>query len=51
VKVLGAKEQAIMDFLHEHIFDPILESPRASDKLKQGVRYQLCVFRNAMLPV
>jgi hypothetical protein len=38
---LGAKEQKIMDFLHERIFDPILESPRASEKLKQGVRYTI----------
>ncbi|HKX10213.1 MAG TPA: hypothetical protein VJN67_18590 [Stellaceae bacterium] len=27
-----------MDFLHERIFDPILQSPQASEKLKQGVR-------------
>lgn len=32
------KEQEIMDFLQEHVFDPILLSPRASEKLKQGVR-------------
>jgi hypothetical protein len=35
---LGHKEQEIMDFLHENVFDPILASPRASVKLKQGVR-------------
>lgn len=34
----GAKEQEIMDFLHEHIFDPVLTSPTASDALKQGIR-------------
>jgi hypothetical protein len=39
MKALGAKEQQIMDFLHERIFDPILGSPQASEKLKQGVRY------------
>ncbi|MCH8843913.1 MAG: hypothetical protein IID61_13190 [SAR324 cluster bacterium] len=39
MKVLGTKEQEIMDFLHERIFDPILESSGASDNLKQGVRY------------
>jgi hypothetical protein len=41
MKPLGKKEREIMDFLHEHIFDPILASPRASDKLKQGVRYTI----------
>jgi hypothetical protein len=30
---LGHKEQEIMDFLHENVFDPILASPRASVKL------------------
>jgi hypothetical protein len=27
-----------MDFLHERVFDPILQSPVASEKLKQGAR-------------
>lgn len=31
------KEQEIMEFLHRYVFDPILESPIASAKLKQGV--------------
>jgi hypothetical protein len=35
---LGHKETAIMNFLHSRIFDPILQSPQASEKLKQGVR-------------
>ena len=35
---LGRKEQEIMVFLHENVFDPILTSPRASERLKQGVR-------------
>ena len=35
---LGRKEAEIMDFLHTNTFDPILQSPRASEKLKQGVR-------------
>ena len=35
---LGPKEQEIMRFLHERIFDPILSSPKASASLKQGVR-------------
>jgi hypothetical protein len=39
MKVLRAKEQQIMDFLRERIFDPILKSQRASEKLKQGVRF------------
>lgn len=30
---LGPKEQAIMNFLHEHIFDPVLDSPKASQSL------------------
>jgi hypothetical protein len=38
---LGAKEQEIMAFLHERIFDPILQSVRASESLKQGVRYTI----------
>jgi hypothetical protein len=37
----GRKEQEIMDFLHERIFDPILQSSAASEKLKQGVRYTI----------
>ena len=41
MKTLGAKEQKIMEFLHERIFDPILQSPRASEKLKQGLRYTI----------
>jgi hypothetical protein len=39
MKKLGAKEQQIMDFLHKRIFDPILASPQATEKLKQGVRF------------
>jgi hypothetical protein len=35
---LGSKEQAIMNFLHERIFNPILSSPNASAGLKQGIR-------------
>jgi hypothetical protein len=41
MKALGQKEQKIMQFLHERVFDPILASPRASEKLKQGVRYTI----------
>ncbi len=32
------KEQEIMQFLYENIFDPILNSPTASNSLRQGVR-------------
>ncbi len=32
------KEDEIMMFLHERVFDPILKSPEASESLKQGVR-------------
>jgi hypothetical protein len=42
-KRLGPKEQEIMDFLHQRIFDPILQSSAASEKLKQGV----CLYNHA----
>jgi hypothetical protein len=32
------KEDEIMVFLHERVFDPILKSPQASESLKHGVR-------------
>lgn len=32
------KEEEIMQFLHERVFDPVLNSSVASEKLKQGVR-------------
>ena len=35
------KEQEIMNFLHERVFDPILNSPNASAKLKKGVNYTI----------
>lgn len=35
---LGPKEREIMDFLHQRVFDPILESSTASEKLKKGAR-------------
>ena len=38
---LGRKEQEIMDFLHQNVFDPILQSPTATEKLKQGVHYTI----------
>lgn len=33
------KEEEIMQFLHENVFDPILSSDIASEGLRQGVRY------------
>jgi hypothetical protein len=39
--VLDRKQQLIMDYLHEKIFEPILASPRSSEPLKQGVRYTI----------
>jgi hypothetical protein len=41
MKTLGPKEREIMDFLHERVFDPILESLKASKSVKQGVRYTI----------
>lgn len=38
---LGVQEQAIMDFLQERVFQPILKSPTASETLKQGCRYTI----------
>jgi hypothetical protein len=40
-KQLGRKEQEIMDFLHQRVFDPILQSGTASEKLAQGIRYTI----------
>ncbi|MCY4394286.1 MAG: hypothetical protein OXC10_04035 [Rhodospirillaceae bacterium] len=34
----GSKEEQIMSFLSERVFNPILDSPRASEQLKQGCR-------------
>jgi hypothetical protein len=35
------KKAEIMAFLHEHVFDPVLQSDHASTRLKQGVRYTI----------
>jgi hypothetical protein len=35
---MTTKEQEIMQFLLERVFDPVLNSPTASKSLKQGVR-------------
>ena len=42
---LGVKEQQIMNFLHEQVFDPILSSPIASTSLKNGVRLTITRLR------
>lgn len=34
----GTKESQVMAFLHDHVFDPVLQSSTASEKLKQGIR-------------
>lgn len=36
-----SKRQQIMDFLHETVFDPIINSQTASETLKKGVRYTI----------
>jgi predicted glycosyl hydrolase (DUF1957 family) len=35
------KEDEVMEFLHQNVFDPILNSQDASDSLKKGVRYTI----------
>jgi len=35
------KEEKIMQFLHDNVFDSILNSSDASNTLKQGVRYTI----------
>ncbi len=35
-----------MNFLHTHVFDEILQSPGASEKLKQGVRLTITRMEN-----
>lgn len=37
----GSKEREIMEFLSERVFNPVLASPDASEKLKQGIRYTI----------
>lgn len=36
-----SKERQIMSYLEERVFNPVLETPRASAKLKNGVRYTI----------
>ncbi len=35
------KKDEITEFLHQNVFDPILNSRDASDSLKKGVRYTI----------
>ncbi len=35
------KKDEILAYLHEHVFDPILNSSNASETLKKGVRYTI----------
>jgi hypothetical protein len=35
------KEDELMTFLHDNVFNPILTSATASEKLKQGARYTI----------
>lgn len=35
------KRAEVLTFLHEHVFDPILNSHTSSDSLKRGVRYTI----------
>lgn len=36
--IVITKEQELMEFLHTNVFDNVLNSPRASKELKQGIR-------------
>ena len=38
---MDPKKEELMAFLNEHVFDPILSAPLASDKLKKGIRYTI----------
>ena len=39
------KEDEIMAFLHERVFDPVLQAPDASESVKQGVRLTITRMR------
>ncbi|MBS4095828.1 MAG: hypothetical protein KGZ83_03205 [Sulfuricella sp.] len=32
------KKSEVLSYLHQHVFDPILDSPTASETLKKGIR-------------
>jgi hypothetical protein len=40
-----SKEDQLMEYLHREVFDPILTSPDASSRLKQGVRLTIMRMR------
>lgn len=40
------KKEEIMNFLSQNVFDPILNSTRASESLKKGVRYTIMRLNN-----
>jgi hypothetical protein len=40
-----AKEDEIMDYLHVNVFNPVLNSPTASDSLKKGTRLTITRMR------
>ena len=40
-----SKEDEIMEFLKQNVFDPILNSQDASNSLKKGVRYTIMRMR------
>ncbi len=40
------KEEEVMVFLSRNVFDPILNSPNASEALKKGVRYTIMRLNN-----
>lgn len=35
------KKEEILDYLNENIFNPVLDSKKASDSLKKGIRYTI----------
>ena len=35
---VASKKDELMAFLHQHVFEPVLDSPKASKRLKDGVR-------------
>lgn len=39
------KEDELMAYLHQQVFDPVLASPRASPALKAGVRFTIMRMR------
>ena len=43
---MTSKQQEIMDFLQERVFNPILSSPTASNAVKQGVRLTIMRLEN-----